>query len=744
MLTATLMTESGHWATAGGESPPDGRWPLGAQLTMRLAFALAATLLIAVVRPDASAALPGRIAAADLIRLRSFGSGRIEAASPALDVATDHSGAFGFSASGCDAKGFSHRGIVHPHASLHTEVPRGARRVDVVLRSVHGERDLTLLMDGKTLAVRPLSGAWQRVSVSLPEDSAGERAFRLTVSGPRESETPLEEGLTPETRALLHAVIFSLSADPAPLAIGTPLVDGDAFWLEAGETAVIPAPLMLGQALETAAVRSRGDVSRQHVEVALVSANGGVETIAEIPASFTLPWNLDLSRRNERSPIFLSLTLRGHGDGAVGLVAPKLTVPEPATRPRAVKLPLTNRLAVIVVRGLRASDVARVGRPLPGAHQLPDTWTTATTMRPALASLLTGAYPSGLKVVSLRDRLDPEVPTLAKAAKRRGWRTVLRAGRTPLKAEDAVFGGFDEKAFAGPATFRADDGVVVDELAKELGSPGKRPIFALAVLEGVAPPYLVRSNAWKTYLPEGSDPPLWPPLGSRAVLNEVEEGKRSLDDKEKAYLRALRMSRTVETLDALRSFVEKAARFPNPTTVVIVGLAGEGEPALGETLSPELARAPVWVMGGDLGDAGNQTLDLTDLTRVIARAADLKAPLLTQAAELTVAAPHVWPAAAFTSDRGVAELVAHFDYALVAPRSGEARLFARSQRGRDPTTQTWDAPVGEQAANALPIRALLHRHARGFAAAGPSWFEATYAADVRRDDLTGYGAVCTD
>ncbi len=82
-----------------------------------------------------------------------------------------------------------------------------------------------------------------------------------------------------------------------------------------------------------------------------------------------------------------------------------------------------------------------------------ETWSAATWTRPAVASLLTGRYPSAHRTVHKTDRLPEEVPTLAGLLSPHGYRTLASVTNVNLAPVFGLGRGFEAYAYHAPRPF---------------------------------------------------------------------------------------------------------------------------------------------------------------------------------------------------------------------------------------------------------------------------------------------------
>ena len=170
----------------------------------------------------AAAALPGRLDAADLMRLTAVGHGVVDAAGPALDAAVGRAAAT-FAKPGCEPDGRTYRPVAAPHATLQVDVPAKTRRLDIAIRPVHGPRELSVHLDEHVLGTVPLAAGWQRASFPVDPKAklGGPRALRLELAN---TAATIDEGpgMPAGLRALLGSIRFSERPEAPPIDADAP------------------------------------------------------------------------------------------------------------------------------------------------------------------------------------------------------------------------------------------------------------------------------------------------------------------------------------------------------------------------------------------------------------------------------------------------------------------------------------------------------------------------------------------
>jgi arylsulfatase A-like enzyme len=151
----------------------------------------------------------------------------------------------------------------------------------------------------------------------------------------------------------------------------------------------------------------------------------------------------------------------------------------------SIGIPSRQRVVLVTIDTLRTDFLSANGYPLPTTpyideliargHHFTHAVTPVPRTTPALASLLTGAYPHTTKVRSLVDRLAPEVVSVAELFRARGFRTIAVVSNHVLRRQRGLNRGFEIYDYSGDgrnasATTRA----AIDHV-RTLGS--EEPVF---------------------------------------------------------------------------------------------------------------------------------------------------------------------------------------------------------------------------------------------------------------------------
>ena len=685
-------------------------------------------------------ALPGRVETVDLVRLAQQDRGMLDGAGPSLDVASGAAGEFGFGAPTCDASSFAARPIIHPRSGLTVRVPRFAQALELMLRSTFGSRELTVSLRGALLAETTLTGQWQRFVVPLKGVEPGDALLELVLSTATRDhdETP---AVATDTRALLHRVAFDtrLNQRRESGELKDPRTANDVLWLEPGQSVLMPAPLQPGQALETAGQITLGESRGLRVHVDLVSAYGAVKEIASMPAALDMPWNLDLSRGGERTPVWLRLRCTGPDSSAAGLLMPRLTRPvlagDARTSPGArAKSP--SIVVVVAVAGLRYEDaMASKGEGLRGTlHSR--AWTTSPDIRSALTSLMTAVSPLTHGVVGLRDEVPKTAMGIGREVRLAGIDTLLRTGFVPMTAGSPIWEGFDDALFADLRRLKPHGNHVLNSTLDTLAYAKSRTL-AVAILGDPSPPYLPTSDAWRAHYSGEGEPP-WPANESRRAVAEIGTGERRLDAEAKRYMSALRRGKAQETLAHVRSFQSALRQKHEDALILVVGLGGT-LPGQTQGFTPEDVHVPLWVDSADgWAPPEESTVDIMDVMVTALSAIGVRPRQGSQGTDLRRALLQPWPTGALaTQTRAESiDLAVWGDSVLMAPRG----KLGRAQRYL-PQGHRWkltEKPPASRGPSFDAGDALL----RAWLSAKGRWNPEHYEPAVRRGGEDGYADPC--
>ena len=716
----------------------------GGLLTSRSALSTALGIaLCLVVGPlwfgstsPARAALPGRAESVDVLRLLALGTTPIEVAGPAGYASAGGADGHAYGPPACDGD-YSYRRVMAARAGVTLDLAEGDRWLDLVIRPVHEEREIALWLGDRLLSTARIKVGWQRVRIPLIDTPPGRHRFELRTS-PTGVSLMSEANISPRVLALLHAVVVSSATRGPESTLAGPLFEADVAWLEAGTSIRVPIAPEAGQALQTGGLRTRGDTDDLRLVVERETLEGAVQPLLDWPAALELPWNLALHPESAREPVWLTLRVVGEAGGAIGLVAPQLTVPAAATAGATVDSGAAGRTVVIAVAGLRSDDTDAVGIELAGATRLTNVWSTSPTPRAALASLLTGQYPEVHGVVGRKDRLSSGRMGIGWAATRAGRKAVVRLGNLAVASDDKLWDGWADVKRATPQTYRGIAADVLSATADAIAATADEPVLAVAVLTDPTPPLMPRAGgAWQRFWPESAGKPPWKAGETRARLAALAAKGRVLSDKDRRWIRALRRGKVDETLRAISEFLDVLAKAPGaiPTRVVIVGLGGSDPDRL-TGLDPDAVQVPVWTVGVALDAAATtRTSDLTDVAALIADVSGVPGVPGLQGAGATRPLASAWGDAAFASHGRRWDLAATDELVVLSDRSnGEVSTLVRGTAGQ------W-LPVGD-VSPALGLRlSVLKRGLGAWRAAGAYWRQGDFAPGAHSGGV-GHGRAC--
>ncbi|MEC9072066.1 MAG: hypothetical protein VX938_06790, partial [Myxococcota bacterium] len=469
------------------------------------------------------------------------------------------------------------------------------------------------------------------------------------------------------------------------------------------------------------------------------SVYGAVEKVIQWPAPLNVPWNLDLSRRNERTPVHLRLRVSGNGKGAVGLVRPTLTVPSSEIDPPLPEAgpdePPPATLVLVAVRGLRMMDLVDSPTPqLPGLHS--NTWATGTTLRSSLTSLLTGTYTHTHGFVGLKDPLPTGLPLLGFTMRDTGRKTFLRAGYLPLPQDSPLWGGFDDVAFADPPERPPNAEAVLSDALLALEGAGDGPTFAMVILDDIRRPYAARGDHWKKHWPPDAKTP-WVPAQSRQAFRALDSGKMKPTTQIRAFERTLRSGKVDEVLEALDRFRRNLREKLGPNTrLMIVGMGDTGIELFGSR-DPRALNVPLWV---DPPLKGRhhfmEAADLTDVPATLMALAETPMPEAYQGRALTQWHPGAWWGSALASRERRADLIATRDFVVTHIRDPKASYKLWKRQGAN-----W-VNVAEPSKGEEVWLRLLGQQLDGWRGAGSRWRTGTYEPTVTPDGHPGTAQRC--
>lgn len=708
-----------------------------AHIIRRVLVLSALTLL---VHPEADGALPGRIETVDVVRLAQQDRGLIDGGGPSLDVASGSAGDFGFGPPTCDQRRFTARPVIHPRSGLTVRVPRFAQSLELMIRSTHGSRELTLTLGGKLLTEATLTGDWQRVVAPLKDVEPGDALLELGLST-AVTEAPEDSTVDRSSRALLHRVAFDTRRNERrrTAKLATPRAANDVLWLEPGQSVLMPAPLQPGQALETSGMITIGEAAGLRIHVDLVSAHGAVQELASMPAAMELPWNLDLSRGGRRTPVWMRLRCTGPEGGAAGMLMPRLTREangDDGEDPSDVKTAKPRSVIVIAVMGLRFEDAAASQGPKPEGVLHERAWSTSPDVRSSLTSLMTGLSPLTHGVIGLRDAIPMSAMGMGRELRLGGVGTLLRTGFVPVTAGSPLWEGFEDALFADLRRLKPHASHVLDATL-ELLSHQESPALALAVLSDTSPPFIPTTDAWKHHYSKPASPP-WPANESRKAVAELGTGERPFDRTSERYMRALRRGKAEEALGEIRRF-QDSVRAKHPGALILI--VGTGGVLPGETQGflPEDVHVPLWVDApSGWAVPPESTVDIMDVMITATSALGIPARTGVQGTDLRRDLTQPWPTGAVaTQTRAESrDLAVWGDTVLMAQRgqSDAPELYVPDGNG-------WRLEK-KAPANRGPAIDSAYALLRGWLSARARWNPDTYEAAVRRGGDDGYADPC--
>jgi arylsulfatase A-like enzyme len=312
-------------------------------------------------------------------------------------------------------------------------------------------------------------------------------------------------------------------------------------------------------------------------------------------------------------------------------------------------------ILLVVADALRADAVGP--KLTPNLHAFsqdavvfPEAWSTATWTRPAVASILTGQYPSVHRAVHKTDRLPGEVPTLAGLLSQRGYRTVASVTNVNLAPVFGLGRGFETYSYHAPRPFlgapvSASRLLLVEiyRLLRLRFFPGQREVFRYyakgeRVLErgrALMNPYTEKPRPFFAYLHfmEPHDPYFAHPYDGRAVAR-VENPSPPVSKAEE-YLDLYRqeVKHFDEIFGDLVAYLKENNLYRRS---LIIFTSDHGEEFAdhggfwhGTTLYRELVRVPLFIRfpaGAGAGTVQSEPVSLLDLMPTALSAAGVELP----------------------------------------------------------------------------------------------------------------------
>jgi arylsulfatase A-like enzyme len=273
-----------------------------------------------------------------------------------------------------------------------------------------------------------------------------------------------------------------------------------------------------------------------------------------------------------------------------------------------------------------------------------ETWSTATWTRPAVASILTGRYPSQHRAVHKTDRLPEEVPTLAGLLSPGGYRTLASVTNVNLAPVFEAYCYHAPRPFLGaPVAASRLFLVEIYRLLRLRFLPGHREVFryyaegeqVLKQGRSLMDPYTGKPQPFFAYLHfmEPHDPYFAHPYDGRGVARV--ENPHPPVDKAGEYLDLYRQE--VKHFDKI--FGELVAYLKETNVYhrsLIVFTADHGEEFAdhggfwhGTTLYRELVHVPLIIHfpgGAGAGTVQNEPVSLLDLMPTALSAAGVQTP----------------------------------------------------------------------------------------------------------------------
>ncbi len=244
-------------------------------------------------------------------------------------------------------------------------------------------------------------------------------------------------------------------------------------------------------------------------------------------------------------------------------------------------------------------------------------WTT-----PATASILTGRYPYRHGAVTLRDRIRPEVSTLAERLRSQGYATAAVVSNVNVRGDLGFKRGFDEFVYLEEDPSRPSVHVRADEVQRTalawLAKHTDRPYFLYVHVSDPHAPYTPPENVAARFVAPASAPGL---VGTADPLRALLADPRLRTPSNVAYLASLYDAEIAATDESFGKLVAELQRLGVYDRSLIVVTADHGEEfgehgglTHGRTLYRELLTVPLLL---HFPHASPQGIVVPSLTRQI-------------------------------------------------------------------------------------------------------------------------------
>jgi arylsulfatase A-like enzyme len=274
--------------------------------------------------------------------------------------------------------------------------------------------------------------------------------------------------------------------------------------------------------------------------------------------------------------------------------------------------PGTSSVIVIAVDGLRADAITPEGAPAltalaaEGVH-FTQAWTQVPAMWPAMASMLTGMYPTTHGMVNSGDRLVAEAESLAEAAQMGGIATGLFIQGIP-----------------GGDAFGLDQGFAKTQVSDVPGQAAGSWLRGLGATQ-----YLMVVAGWSAAGYETEAGPEVPEgyldRVAQVILSRDTDDPTMLNDADMEFARIAYADRVRHLDGRIGEFVEELRGIGalETTTLIVTGLTGlamqEHGDLFGESLYPAVTHVPLIIRpaGGGAGTTIDKVVELVDLAPTI-------------------------------------------------------------------------------------------------------------------------------
>jgi choline-sulfatase len=596
----------------------------------------------------------------------------------------------------------------------------GASTLSLTMRALAPAQKLTVFVNEKSVGTLDVAPAARRYDVSVPADvlHPGDNRVRLQFK----SAASLPGGK--RSAAAVQQIVFGPASPGAPGAAAIAAVRDATVggvrrraFVSGGHGARVSYYLQLPTGAKLA-VGVGGEGQPGGEAVIRVAVDGQrARTVHEAPVSGR--WDdlsLDLGGAGGHAAR-LDLVSRG---GAVAWAEPRIVVAAPPRPTSASPHPRFDHIFVWMVDTFRADKMhaynpkTRVETPNYDAFAADATrfaWATVqgTWSLPSHASLLTGVYPTVHRATAHESKLSPEVPFIAEALKRDGYKTAMFSSNGYISSKWGFDRGWDlDRNFIRESLPNGADYLWKTAKAWIVPNLGRREFVYLATIE----PHVAYTPKKEFLAKYWNKPYTGPikPVQSGVQLGLIKAGKLKIGENDKAYLEALHDGEITGSDALFAGFIADLKKLGiYDTSVVIVvsdhgdqfyehGSVGHGDTVYQElTHVPLIIRAPGLLPKGGVVSADVEIMDLAATLRDLAGLGPDPKMQGTTLLPLVFDTVGVAPRAAMTVDGQVARGLKVDRYRLVDKGPGRKELYDEIADPREQKDVAADRPIALRA-----------------------------------------------